>query len=103
MVKPPAGAETSQRILDAAQELVQTRGYNAFSYADIAASLRVTKASLHYHYPSKAELGHSLIQRYEERFRKALVRIDESGVPAPRKIRDYVAIYAQVLALAYAY
>ena len=98
MAKTPAKAETSQKILDVAQELVQTRGYNAFSYADIAASLHVTTASLHYHFPSKAVLGHSLIQRYSEGFRKALARIDEAGAAAPQKIRGYVAAYAQVLA-----
>ena len=48
---------TSQRILDIAERLVQTRGYNGFSYADIAQALKVTKASLHYHYPAKADLG----------------------------------------------
>ena len=64
--------ETPERILDVAQGLVQTRGYNAFSYADIAAALHVTKASLHYHFPSKASLGLSLIARYESRFRQLL-------------------------------
>ena len=48
---------TSQQILDIAQRLVQTRGFNAFSYADIANELNVSKASLHYHFTSKAKLG----------------------------------------------
>ena len=61
-------ADTSQRILDTAERLVQTRGFNGFSYADIATTLGVTKASLHYHFPAKAELGHRLIERYEKTF-----------------------------------
>lgn len=61
-------ADTSQRILDTAERLVQTRGFNGFSYADIATTLGVTKASLHYHFPAKAELGQRLIERYKKTF-----------------------------------
>ena len=48
---------TPERILDVAERLVQLRGFNDFSYADIARELGITTASLHYHFPSKAELG----------------------------------------------
>jgi TetR/AcrR family transcriptional repressor of nem operon len=58
----PTAAATA--ILDVAEQLAQTKGYNGFSYADIALQLGVTKASLHYHFPSKAELGCTLIERY---------------------------------------
>ena len=34
-----ASADTPQRMLDIAERLVQTRGFNGFSYADIAAAL----------------------------------------------------------------
>lgn len=90
--------ETPERILDIAQGLVQTRGYNAFSYADIATELKVTKASLHYHFPSKAALGLSLIARYESRFRHALEDLEASGLTAARRLQSYTAIYAGVLA-----
>jgi TetR/AcrR family transcriptional repressor of nem operon len=90
--------DTLAKILDVAQELIQTRGYNAFSYADIAASLRITKASLHYHFRSKSDLGHSLIIRYEDRFRSALALVDAAGGSAPDKIRSFVSIFSSVLA-----
>jgi len=67
---------TSGRILDIAERLVQTRGFNAFSYADIAAALNITKASLHYHFATKAKLGERLVERYQESFIAALARID---------------------------
>jgi TetR/AcrR family transcriptional repressor of nem operon len=92
-----ASADTSQRILDIAERLVQTRGFNGFSYADVAAALGITKASLHYHFPTKAELGQRLIERYEQRFLVALAAIDRSGVDAREKLRRYAAIYMDVL------
>lgn len=92
-----ASADTAQRILDIAERLVQTRGFNGFSYADVAAALGITKASLHYHFPTKAELGRRLIERYEQRFLDALEAIDRSGVDARTRLRQYAAIYAEVL------
>jgi TetR/AcrR family transcriptional repressor of nem operon len=84
-------------ILDTAERLVQTRGFNGFSYADVASELSVTKASLHYHFPSKAELGEALIDRYSERFARSLGEIDAgSGAPAA-KLDSYAGLYAQVL------
>ena len=91
------GVHTSQRILDLAERLVQTRGFNGFSYADIAQSLGVTKASLHYHFPAKAELGRDLILRYEKSFLAALAEIDRTAKKAKKKLERYAGIYAGVL------
>jgi len=92
-----ATADTSQRILDIAERLVQTRGFNGFSYADIAEAMKVTKASLHYHFPAKAELGRRLIERYERNLLAALEQIEAGSADAPGKLRRYVAIYGSVL------
>jgi TetR/AcrR family transcriptional regulator, transcriptional repressor for nem operon len=89
--------DTATRILDVAERLVQLRGFNGFSYADIAAELHLTKASLHYHYAGKAELGRALIERYAERFTAALEAIDQHETDPIAKIRAYEAIYADVL------
>lgn len=90
---------TAARILDIAESLVQTRGFSGFSYADVAAELGVTPASLHYHYRGKAELGEALIRRYRTRFLAALGAIDESPLAAPAKLDAYARIYADVLRL----
>lgn len=91
----PGAAATA--ILDIAERLAQTKGYNGFSYADIAAELGVTKASLHYHFPSKAELGRALIERYEAAFGAALEAIDRLAVTPPEKLRQYVGLYDAVI------
>lgn len=91
----PAG--TAQRILDVAERLVQDRGYNGFSYADIAGELGIAKASLHYHFASKAELGEALIERYSARFAEALERIDSTIAGASAKLEAYSNLYTDVL------
>ena len=88
---------TFERILDIAERLVQTRGFNNFSYADIATELGITKASLHYHFHGKAELGQALLARYAERFSGALARIDANVPDAPLKLEAYARLYADVL------
>src|SRR5947207_15227639 len=91
------GGGTMEEILDIAERLVQTQGFNGFSYADIAAKVGITKASIHYHFATKAELGRSLIARYHERFFGALAEIDAGTNDARRKLRQYVQLYARVL------
>ena len=88
---------TAERILDSAERLVQTRGFSNFSYADVAAELGITKASLHYHFPGKAELGEALITRYGERFSEALHRIDRDVPSARDRLEAYAELYADVL------
>jgi len=92
-----ASGETASAVLDIAERLVQTRGFNSFSYADVASELSVTKASLHYHFPSKAELGEALIDRYTERFAVALAEIEASERDAGKRLDAYVGLYADVL------
>ncbi|MFL6574738.1 MAG: TetR/AcrR family transcriptional regulator [Burkholderiales bacterium] len=91
------GGGSAQRILDVAERLVQTRGFNGFSYADIAEALDLTKASLHYHFPSKADLGRRLIERYEQAFLAVLKGIDATGAAPREKLKRYARIYAEVL------
>ncbi len=90
-------AGTSTRILDIAERLVQVRGFNGFSYADIAEELGMTKASLHYHYPGKAELGAELIARYTARFGAALAEVDARLADPRAKLEAFAELYADVL------
>lgn len=98
MARVESSTDTATAILDVAERLVQERGFNGFSYADVASELGVTKASLHYHFAGKAELGESLVRRYTDRFGNALGEIDARDVPATEKLHEYCEIYRRVLA-----
>jgi TetR/AcrR family transcriptional repressor of nem operon len=92
-----AASTTSTQILDVAEQLAQTRGFNGFSYADIAAKLGITKASLHYHFATKAHLGRALIERYSTSFTQALWEIEASGLDAEAQLKRYAKLYGDVL------
>lgn len=63
--RPP---HTRQIILDVAESLILTRGYNGFSYKDISDVIGIKKASIHHHFPSKEDLGAAFVESYIHRF-----------------------------------
>jgi TetR/AcrR family transcriptional repressor of nem operon len=94
---PAATGATADRALDVAERLVQKRGFNGFSYSDVAAELGITKASLHYHFPTKAALGLALVERYAARFDAALTAIEHREAAALGRLEAYAELYADVL------
>lgn len=89
--------DTATRILDVAERLVQTRGFNGFSYADIAQELHVTKAALHYHFRTKTDLGTALIERYHRQFADALDTVALAEPEPLVALHRYVDVYRDVL------
>jgi TetR/AcrR family transcriptional regulator, transcriptional repressor for nem operon len=88
---------TATRILDAAEQLAQTSGFNGFSYADIAAKVKVRKPSLHHHFPTKTDLGVALIERYHQAFFRTLRELEAEVADPYERLQRYVAIYRAVL------
>lgn len=91
---PKQRSKTAEHILDLAEMLIQTRGYSAFSYQDISDALGITKASIHYHFASKTELGMAVVDRYVDRFGAALVAIaQDQSQPAMAMLDFYIEPY----------
>lgn len=84
---------TSDQILAAARQMVQTRGYNAFSYADISERVGIRKASIHYHFPTKANLCQSLAQSYRQEFVQNLQQISESVADPVEQLQGLARMY----------
>lgn len=81
------------QILASAQRFVQTRGFNGFSYADIAKEVGIRKASLHHHFPTKTDLGVALVEMYAAMLEGALLKISASSASTDKKLAAYVGIY----------
>src|SRR3712207_2342845 len=95
--RPRVDSDTGAQALDVAERLVQVRGFNGFSYADVASVLKVSKSALHYHFAGKAELGQALVARYAARFMAALAGIDANVDAAPAKLDGYAGLYRDAL------
>lgn len=89
--------EMREQILSSAQRLVQQRGFNGFSYADIADEVGIRKASLHHYFPSKTDLGLALVDVYSARFESELRRIGGLSLRADANLTAYVALYRGAL------
>ena len=59
---------TKSLIVKTAEELILSYGYQGFSYNDIASAINIRKASIHYHYPKKENLGIAFIRKYSRLF-----------------------------------
>ena len=90
--------ETRSAVLDVAQEFLQTRGYNAFSFRDLAGRVRIKTASIHYYFPTKSDLCRALIARQREQVAAAFAAIDAAGLDAVGKLDRYADLFQGTLA-----
>ncbi|ANM04905.1 TetR family transcriptional regulator protein [Rhizobium phaseoli] len=82
-------ASTSDKILDVAQSLIVSGGYNGFSYADISAAIGIRKASIHHHFPAKAELVAVLVDRYARQAEAGLQSLREQAACPVDQLQFY--------------
>ena len=59
-------------ILDIAEAMIRNAGFNAFSTRDVANAVGIKSASVHYHFPTKADMGVAVTERYTSRFLEQL-------------------------------
>lgn len=86
-------SSTADRVVDAAENLIQQRGYNGFSYDDVAKLVGIKKPSVHHHFATKAELVAVVAQRYTHRFREQLLSIEGLQSKAPDRLTAYAALF----------
>ena len=88
---------TKDKILDAAQSLVQSIGANAMSYQHVSDAVGIRKASIHHHYPTKEDLLDALMDRYAEYFFTLVDGIIASPKTGRSKLEEYVALFEATL------
>jgi TetR/AcrR family transcriptional repressor of nem operon len=81
--------DTKAQLLSEAERLVRTRGYAAFSYADLSERVGIRKASIHHHFPTKENLGTAVIDAYLERFVAALDELANEPLGTKAKLVAY--------------
>lgn len=87
--------DTRAEILHEAEALIRGRGYSGVSYADLADMVGIRKASIHHHFPTKADLAIALLADYDVRYDRALAAIRAETPDAIPRIRAYSQLYMQ--------
>jgi len=59
-------SSSREAILAAARRTAQAHGYSGLNFRDLADEVGIKAASIHYHFPSKADLGAAVARRYWE-------------------------------------
>lgn len=83
----------AEQVLDAAEQRMRAGGYHAVSFRDVAVDVGIRSASVHHHFPQKADLVVALVERYRERFLFKL-QAAQDGRPAER-LRAFCDAYRQ--------
>ncbi|MEM7438711.1 MAG: TetR/AcrR family transcriptional regulator [Pseudomonadota bacterium] len=84
-----------EKILDAAERRVRAAGFSEMSFRDLASDVGIKSASVHYHFPTKPDLGEALVERYTEKFKDSLDAISTDDLGAA--LDSFVALYANAL------
>ncbi len=84
-------------IAACARSLLARGGYNGFSYADISESVHISKASIHHHFPSKAELVQVVVERYREDARVGLAMLEQRFPDPLAQLRAYTGYWAECI------
>jgi len=88
---------TRSALLDSAEHLARSRGFDGFSYADLAREVGIRKPSVHHHFPTKADLALGLVQRYRERFVAFLERLSGEHEDGASRLTGYLDLYREAL------
>lgn len=86
---------TRSELLRAAELLLRTKGYAAFSYADLADEVGIKKASIHHHFPTKEGLSIAIVDSYLFRFNKSLAQINQESVDVVVRLRAFSAFFSE--------
>jgi TetR/AcrR family transcriptional regulator, transcriptional repressor for nem operon len=82
--------DTASRIRESAHDLMAERGYFGFSYANIAESVGIRKASIHHHFPSKVDLTVATLKESRASLVRAAGSLDHNVTDPLRRLKLYI-------------
>ncbi len=88
---------TQNLLLIEAERLVRTRGFDAMSFADLATAADIRKASVHYHFPTKADLAAKMIAQYRKDTVKELAAIGDAATSSAERAEGFLKLYSDSL------
>lgn len=86
---------TRSDLLASAEILLRTKGYAAFSYADLAEEIGIKKASIHHHFPTKEGLAIAIVESYLFRFKSQLESINAENAGIIDRLSAFALMFAK--------
>jgi len=84
---------TREKIIELGENLIRTKGYNAFSYQDISSELGIKNAAVHYYFPSKENLGTSIVKTNIQRFEEMVENMQSRNFDEFHQLETFLKIY----------
>lgn len=84
---------TREKIIEIGEELILTKGYNGFSYQDISTVLGIKNAAIHYYFPSKENLGTSIIKTNLQRFEEMVENMENLNFDEWSQLESFMKLY----------
>ncbi|MBO0586285.1 TetR/AcrR family transcriptional regulator [Sporosarcina sp. E16_8] len=79
------------QIIELALRNIREKGYLSFSYDDLAKELGVTKASIHYHFIKKEDLGLAVCTKLKEGLEKSFLNIEQAPINSDDKPWEFIS------------
>jgi len=86
-----------EELLKLAENKVRSGGYSNFSFRELANEVGIKNSSVHYHFPTKADLGAELAHQYTDAFLTALGDIGEIKAQGKNPIDVYTGLFENAL------
>jgi TetR/AcrR family transcriptional regulator, transcriptional repressor for nem operon len=90
-------SEMTERLLDAAEVAIRSRGYHGVSFRELANDVGVKSASVHYYFPQKENLAVTLVERYSKQFFSTLNQVVDENTTSNDLLRRFCAAYRSSL------
>jgi AcrR family transcriptional regulator len=89
--------EKRQKILENAAKLFAKKGYENVSLEEIAAKLKLSKASIYYYFKSKEEMSFMIQMQAIEQANSALAQVLESKAESKEKLREAIKGHVRIV------
>jgi AcrR family transcriptional regulator len=86
---------TREKIIELGENLIRTKGYNAFSYQDISSELGIKNAAVHYYFPTKENLGTSVVKTNIQRFEEMVDNMHSRNFDEMQQLETFIKIYVK--------
>lgn len=88
---------TAGQVVDTARQLIMARGYNGFSYADVAETVGIRKASIHHHFAAKSDLAKAVVEQSRAIIHAQVAQLAEAEPDAATQLRAYAGYWERCI------